>query len=106
MGILLLNKMVYEAAIPKVPTREEELKMISKIEENFASQPVWRWMPADAERISNIAIQEKREQYYSNWRANFLMGFGLGMLVFTPICQRYMSKRLSGIPVMYRPKMQ
>jgi len=49
--------MPYEAEIPPIPSRAEELEMITKIEKNFASQPLTRWYPADAERLTNIDIQ-------------------------------------------------
>jgi hypothetical protein len=66
--------MPYEAEIPPVPTRDQELKMIEKISADFLAQGTFEPNIAEADRVAKLDLNYKLWEYRWNYRINWILG--------------------------------
>ncbi|EGR27095.1 hypothetical protein IMG5_202120 [Ichthyophthirius multifiliis] len=96
--------MGYEKKIPPPPTREQELEIIRKTEENFLKQPFYKYYMNEAHRTIKMEFAEKLNEN----RLHFWRNFFVGLLVTGPIFvipYGLIFKRMStGVPFYFVPK--
>ena len=66
--------MPYEAEIPPVPTRDEELRMIERISADFLAQGTFEPNIAEADRVAKLELNSKLWEYRWNYRINWILG--------------------------------
>lgn len=66
--------MSYEPELPPVPTREEELAMITRIEDDFTNQSYTKYYMNESLRINKLEFSDKLRNYKRRWWGNFFMG--------------------------------
>lgn len=96
--------MVYEAEIPPIPTRAEELEMINKLEQNFISQPWYKFYMNEHLRTTKMEVYSEQNEVKRQMRRNFAAGaiiFGAMLLPLTLFYHR----RACGVPAYFVPKM-
>jgi hypothetical protein len=72
--LIALETMPYEAEIPPVPTRDQELKMIEKISADFLAQGTFEPNIAEADRIAKLELNLTLWEYRWNYRINWILG--------------------------------
>lgn len=66
--------MSYEPELPPVPTREQELNMITAIEDDFIDQSYAKYYMNESLRLNKIEFSETLNEYKKRWWSNFLTG--------------------------------
>lgn len=95
--------MGFEEALNRTPTRQEELEMIKRFENDFKSQPNYKWYMNESPRRLKIEHAENLNNYRYNWWFNF----GLGLIFSGPAIiymDRFWRNSTSGAPYFFRPK--
>ena len=96
--------MGYEAEVPHVPTRKEEMDIIKAIKESFQRQPWNKYYMAESVRINKLDRHRRENIHNQAYIFNFAKGLlfgGLIALSFTPFFKR----AASSVPMYNRPKM-
>jgi hypothetical protein len=66
--------MGYEPAIPKVPTREQEIKSIEQLAQSYIDQPYSKYYSPESYRINKMELAEKMNRAKRDWAINFAVG--------------------------------
>jgi hypothetical protein len=66
--------MSYEPEQPPVPTREQEIRMIEAIEDDFISQSYTDYFMNESLRRNKLEFNERLSNYNRRWWGNFLVG--------------------------------
>ena len=96
--------MPYETKIPAVPSRQEELEFIGRLEKNFLSQPNYKNYMNEAIRTKKIEDSYNINSVKRSWWYHFSVGaLVTGIFVF-PV-GRIFHRYRSGVPHWFRYKM-
>ena len=96
--------MPFENNIPPVPTRQEELEYITKLEKEFLGQPFYKNYMNEAIRSKKIDDSYKINYVKSNWWLHFAVGAAITGLLIFPV-GRIFHRYKSGVPHFFRNKM-
>lgn len=96
--------MPYETVVPPVPTRDEELAYIAKLEKEFLSQSNLKFYMNEGLRTKKILDSNNINYVRRNWWIHFSMGAIITGLFVFPIGKIFHRFR-SGVPHYYRNKM-
>lgn len=96
--------MPYESPIPPVPTREQELQYIRKLENEFLSQSWSKLYMNEALRTKKLEDSYNLNYVKKNWWINFFIGAGVSGVLIFPL-GRIFHRFQSGVPHYFRPKM-
>ena len=66
--------MGWEEEIPAVPTRDQELKFIKELEENYRQQPNYKFYMSEALRRTKMAESEIINDYRRHFAVNYMIG--------------------------------
>lgn len=95
--------MGFEGVVPPVPTRQQELNHIKKLEENFLAQPNYKIYMNEALRVRKMIDSEHLNEIKKDWWRHFAMGALYSGLFLIPI-RKFYGKRATGVPMYHRPK--
>lgn len=66
--------MGYEPEVPPIPTRDQEVRYITDLANNFKSQPYTKHYSPEYLRINKIELSKSINTTQMNWYANFALG--------------------------------
>ena len=95
--------MGFESAIPPIPSRAQEVKMIERFEREFLAQPSYRLYMNEALRKTKL----EHGDHLNKVRQRFLFNFCLGAIISAPfiiLSARFFHRRGTGVPFFFRPK--
>ena len=95
--------MGYEAAIPPVPNRKEELQLISGIQKSFNEQPWYKFYMNEGLRLRKIEHGENMNNYKRAFWSNFFRACIISNILLAPITFLY-RKTGAGVPLFFQPK--
>jgi len=96
--------MPHEHKVPPVPTREEELAYIARLEKNFLSQPNYKNYMNESLRTKKLEDSYKINDVRKNWLFHFSIGALVTGLFIFPV-GRVFHRYRSGVPHYFRHKM-
>ncbi len=95
--------MGYETEVPPVPTRDEELIMISKIKKSFESQPYYKFYMNESLRTRKIEHWKGVNTFQISFLGNFIRGSFFSMFFLMPVALLY-RKSSFGVPMFFKAK--
>lgn len=95
--------MGFEGVVPPVPTREQELNHIKKLEQNFLSQPNRKFYMNEALRTRKLADSANMNRTKTDWWHHFFIGALVSGIFIIPVGRAF-HKFSSGVPHYWRPK--
>ena len=95
--------MPFETKVPPVPTRQEELEYITKLEKNFLSQPELKYYMNESLRELKLEDSYKLNYVKRNWWFHFSVGALITGVFIFPV-GRIFHRYRSGVPHFFRHK--
>lgn len=96
--------MPFEHKVPPVPTRQEEVAYIERLEKNFLSQPNYKNYMNEALRTKKLEDSYKINEVRRNWWFHFSVGALVTGIMIFPV-GRIFHRYRSGVPHFFRHKM-
>ena len=97
--------MGFEEVVPKLPTRQEELAMISKMEADWIAQPSYKVYMNEAPRKNKLEFFSEVNNYYRRFLVNFLIGSVIsGPIIIMLGRLPYLNRMASGVPFYRSPR--
>lgn len=95
--------MPFETKVPSVPTRQEELEYIAKLEQSFLSQPEYKYYMNESLRTRKIEDSYNLNYVKRNWWFHFSVGALITGVFIFPV-GRIFHRLRSGVPHYFRHK--
>ncbi len=66
--------MGYEPEVPPIPTRDQEVRYITDLANNFKAQPYTKHYSPEYLRINKMELSESINKTQRSWYSNFIVG--------------------------------
>lgn len=96
--------MPYESPVPPVPTRQQEIEYVDKLQKEFLAQPWTKLYMNEALRAKKLEDSYNINHVKKNWWINFFTGAIVSGIFIFPL-GRFFYRFASGVPHYFRHKM-